>query len=161
MNVQQLLKLSKTELINKCKEKNKPISGTKQDLARRLIDSDICEADTNKIPDNVIRIEKNEYGMYVHKPTDLVFSPTHRWVIGRIHNDSAIKPLRRYDIQICHKYKFNYVRPDTIEDDDIIYEVIENEYDNFNVDSTDSDIDNESEDEVFENDNDLSENEMI
>ena len=162
-DLNKLLKLTKAELITMCREQHKPTTGTKQDLARRITSVEIPQSQIDTFePEPVIRIEKNEQGHYVHRPTQLVFSPVHRWVIGRLTNDGQIRPLRRQDIQMCHKYKFNYARPDTIDDDDIIYEILENEYDNFNGEHSDSDhTDNTDVEDIDEDDIDVSENEMI
>lgn len=45
--------------------------------------------------------------LYVHQKTGLIFDPVTHRVIGKINNDK----FSYDDIELCHKYKFDYDMP--------------------------------------------------
>jgi hypothetical protein len=109
----QYKKLSKKDLIEKCKEKNVNSYGTKFELIQRLLVKDkngVIQEIKHTIPPIYIQ-KKND--MYIHEDTQFVFDITDKKVIGK-WNDNKIHLLSYDDIQLCLKYKFKYELPENL-----------------------------------------------
>ena len=146
----KLQSLSKSKLIELCKEQNINAYGTKYDMIQRLLSSQkkgIIQELKHHIP--MIYIRKDNDGHYVHEETELIFDPTEKKVIGK-KNDGKIMSLTYNDIQMCLKYKFKYHLPQNLHDHIYIHSdntqdnyfknrlnQIENEIDTFNNDDDD------------------------
>lgn len=147
----ELMKLSKKELSEICKSKKLPVSGTKIDLIKRILDTEnktqtklvtknqpqkstqpeIIKKLVDKIP--VIQIKRNVHGNYVHEITQFVINNTTRKVYGKQNEDGSISELTAVDINLCHQYKFAYDIPENLdkkddnEDDNDLEEELEDE----------------------------------
>lgn len=124
-----LLKLSKNELVDLCKEKGLKVTGTKSDLVDRLSASDLPSQSTATTVDppkkekepSVLRqiasaiptlpISKNEYGNFEHRETSLLLDEKTKKVIGKQNADGTIASLTKEDIDTCNRYKFQYEIP--------------------------------------------------
>lgn len=123
--INQLLKgNTKTDLMKLCKERNLSCKGTKFDLGMQILGfhSNVFNKDSNKStsfqqPNEPIIIQKNNYGHYVHDSTNLVFDPMSRLVIGKQNLEGKISDLTRNDIYTCQQFKFQYLLPETLDDD--------------------------------------------
>lgn len=102
-------KNTKAQLVKACREKGLPVTGTKHDLAGRILGV-ARDQTVEKLPQIVIRIAKNEHGNYCHNDSKLVFD-TNKRVIGVQLPDGSVRGLTRRDILECHRYKFGYVMP--------------------------------------------------
>ncbi|NDE13757.1 hypothetical protein EBZ80_02390 [bacterium] len=116
-------KNTKAQLVKTCREKGFAVTGTKHDLAGRLLGVTKDQPIVEKIQ-IVIRIVKNEHGNYCHDESKLVFD-TNKKVIGVQLPDGRVRGLTREDILECHKYKFGYVMPVRLDPDpDLVSEPI-------------------------------------
>ena len=126
----ELMKLTKKELSEMCKAKKLPVSGTKTDLIKRILEtssetklrtsasvstskssnkntqSDIIKKLVDKVP--VIHIKRNSHGNYEHADTKFVINNTTKKVYGKQNEDGSVSELTKVDIDLCHKYKFTY-----------------------------------------------------
>lgn len=107
-------KNSKNELIRLCKEKNLPFSGTKHEMAVRIMGGlkTTQEEKTQNI--KKIIIKKNEKGMWEFE--GLVFDEKTKNVVGCLDQDGKIQPLQRNDIEKCRQYKFLYIMPEILDE---------------------------------------------
>lgn len=107
-------KNSKNELARLCKERNLSISGTKHDMAVRLIGG--LQEKKEELGRNIrkIIIRKNQYGQWEFDR--LVFDNKTKNVVGCLGDGGAVSPLQRQDIERCKKYKFRYVLPDILDE---------------------------------------------
>ena len=106
---------SRTDLIQKCKEKNLSVSGTKHDMAVRLIGGwDADEAKTTSSIPKII-ITRNSRGMWEYN--GILFDDKTKNAIGYLDVDGKVKPLQREHIEICKRYKFRYNLPDVLDED--------------------------------------------
>ena len=112
---------SRSELIAMCKDKNIAYSGTKHDMAVRLLGGWNRKEEDNPRLSAFFRkiiIEKNEAGLYTYE--GLVFDEKTKNVIG-VWKEGAVAPLSRESIELCKKYKFRFVLPDVL-DENPLYE---------------------------------------
>lgn len=117
----QLLKANtKTDLMKLCKERNLPCKGTKFDLGMQILgfNSNGLNKQSRFQASNhqPIIIQKNNYGHYIHDSTNLVFDPVSRCVIGKQSIEGKINDLSRNDIYTCQQFKFQYLLPETLDD---------------------------------------------
>jgi hypothetical protein len=184
----ELNKLTVKELKEFCKNYNLPVKGTKPELIARIDEYNEKKKNKNtssssssssipQVTNNVVKklIEKqptlhvmrNKYGNFIHEDTGLVLDPKTQKVYGRQLPDGRVINLTLDDINICHKYKFQYVIPENLdnnnedEDDDeveidvndeevIDEEEVEVDDDDDNVDDEDDVEDEDEEEEEFE-----------
>lgn len=107
-------KNSRNELARLCKEKNLSHSGTKHDMAVRLVGN---VGDATTIPPSSVRkliIRRNALGMWEYE--GLVFDDKTKNVVGCACPDGTVRPLLRADIEKCRQYKFRYVLPQLLDD---------------------------------------------
>lgn len=128
----ELMKLTKKELSELCKGKNLAVSGTKNDLIKRIMEAEktpklfqkteskgktsqpeVIKKLADKIP--TIEIRKNSHGNFEHTETHLVINNTTKKVYGRQNYDGTISELTPGDIDLCHKYKFAYILPENLD----------------------------------------------
>lgn len=108
-------KNSRNELVRLCKEKSLPYSGTKHDMAVRLIGG-LGEEKKEVIVQSIkkIIIRKNTYGQWEYDL--LIFDDKSKNVIGKAGPDGAVSPLQREDIEKCKQYKFKFALPDILDE---------------------------------------------
>jgi len=107
---------SRTELIAMCKEKNIACSGTKHDMAVRLLGGWNRKEEDNPRLSAFFRkivIEKNDAGVYTYE--GLVFDERTKNVTG-VWKEDSVKPLTRDAIELCKKFKFRYILPDILDE---------------------------------------------
>ena len=131
-------KMSKSDLVAKCKEHGLKVSGSKPELITRLKEklsvategvvsttASVAKPkmDTSKPPILVklasaaptFLIKRNSFGNYEHTGTHIVFENVTKKAIGTQGSDGAIIPLTEEDIEQCHKYNFAYVLPKNLD----------------------------------------------
>ena len=174
----QLMKLGRNELVEMCKVKRLKVGGTKNDLVSRIqqyetnktnnvfktenekssqakgngpVSNVVINKLVEKIP--VIEIKKNKFGNYEYfdelGKTHLVFDNKTQKIYGKQNIDGTISKLTKEDINTCNQYKFSYVLPDNLDEDDdeeIEYEEVV-EVDDEQVDDEEDDEEEEEEEE--------------
>lgn len=129
MNEQKIIEVnglvrakSRGELILMCKEKNLSFSGTKHDMAVRLIGGWDKEKDEDVEPSlrlqpsiRPVVIKKNDKGMWEFE--GIVFDNKTKNAIGYLSEEGTVLPLQRTQIEICKKYKFKYMLPEVLDDE--------------------------------------------
>ena len=122
MNEETILKVnslvrtkSRSELIKLCKEQNLCISGTKHDMAVRLIGG--WNPDDMQLKSDIpkIIITRDDKGRWVFQ-NRLVFHDETKYVVGTVSGDEIL-PLKREDIELCKQYKFKYILPAVLDED--------------------------------------------
>ena len=127
---EKLNKLSKDKLSMLCKEKNLPYSGTKILLIKRLLEQNSGEnTQKNKVSSvkeepnilkkiisdiPIVAIRRNQFNNLEHLETLFVFDAKSKKVIGKQKEDGSIQDLVLEDIDLCNKYKFNYILPQNL-----------------------------------------------
>lgn len=108
-------KNSRNELARMCKEKNLSCSGTKHDMAVRLVGG-LGSGDSQPPPASVrkIIIRRNVFGVWEYD--GLVFDDKTKNVIGCACADGSVRPLQRADIEKCRQHKFRCVLPNLLDD---------------------------------------------
>ena len=106
---------SRTELVQMCKERSLCASGTKHDMAVRLMGG----WDKEKPPHlesstKHVIIKKNQHGQWEFQR--IVFDNKTKNAIGFIDEDGSVVPLQRKHIDICKQYKFKYELPQKLDD---------------------------------------------
>jgi hypothetical protein len=134
-------KNSRTDLIRLCKEKNLNCSGTKHDMAVRLIGG---LEEKKQITDHVkkIVIRRNQYGEWEYE--GLIFDDKTKNVVGRRYEEGDVKPLQRQDIEKCKQYKFRYTLPQILDER---HDVHRNPTDQLSSDEEEEDINDDMEEE--------------
>jgi len=130
-DLNNLIKLSKNELIELCKSKSLKVTGSKQDLAERIISSEnkiatksinipnkipIVKKLIEKIPS--IHLKRNKFENFEHSETSFVFNNKTQKVYGKQNSDGSVSNLTAEDIDICNKYKFSYYIPENLDKTD-------------------------------------------
>jgi hypothetical protein len=175
----ELMKLTKKELSEICKTKKLPVSGTKTDLIKRILETssetkinktssnnsnsnskptqpDIIKKLVDKIP--VIQIKRNSHGNYEHSETKFVINNTTKKVYGKQNEDGNISELTKEDIDLCHKYKFSYDIPENLDKKDL--EDDEDEIDDLE-EIVDEEVVEEETEDLEEDEDDLDDEELI
>jgi hypothetical protein len=168
----ELENLTKTQLIEMCKTKNLKVSGTKNELIARILESEsiirptphvvqtttttavvrsptIIKKLVDKIPK--LEIKRNSDGYYVHEETSFVFDTKTQKVYGKLDKNNKIEELSADDIDICNKYKFSYVLPNNLDKKINILDVKVDELDD------EVELEDDLDDEFNEDDEDLEE----
>jgi hypothetical protein len=150
---EKIMVANKDLLAAMCKKKGLKMSGKKEELVQRLLDSlgpssSSSSSSTSKsvstkkdseppVIKNVkensgeFSVRPNKFGNFEHVNSGLVFSRD-KIVIGKQSSSGEILPLTVEDIETCKKYKFNYKLPENLNvnkslDDVNIEEVEEDE----------------------------------
>lgn len=107
-------KNSRNELVRLCKEQNLSYSGTKHDMAVRLMGGLHQDEPVQNHVRKII-IHKNKNGLWEF--AGLIFDDHTKNVMGRLDEDGiTILPLRRCDIEKCRQYKFRYNMPEVLDE---------------------------------------------
>lgn len=109
-------KNSKNELMRLCKEKNLNYSGTKHDMAVRLIGGLKPETNTLQKEKHVKKIIVRKNKMDLWEFEGLIFDDKTKNVIGCLDQDGTIQPLQRKDVEKCKQYKFLYTLPEILDE---------------------------------------------
>ena len=137
---ESLMQLSKQELQDRCKKAGVRSSGTKNDLVKYLLEKKTVAPKTQtKMPEfikqtvkppqeekqtiikkitasqPVFNIRRNKFNNYEDINTSFVFNNLTKKVIGKQNPDGSISDLTKEDINICNKYKFQYVLPTNLD----------------------------------------------
>jgi len=121
--------MAKTDLASLCKERNLPVSGTKQKLIERLLaggaevkEKVVVKAVKSAVPPAIkklvdsipsVVVKRNSFGNFIHEATGLVMRSASQLVYGKQRPDGSVAPLGADDIDLCHKFKFKYELPIT------------------------------------------------
>jgi hypothetical protein len=165
-----LLKMTKTELVELCKSKGLKISGSKQELADRILNAETNKKESlftdinkssqkssptvikklvEKIPS--IQIRRNKFDNFVHEETGLVFNNKTQKVYGKQNSDGTVSDLTSEDIDLCNKYKFSYYIPDNLDKKSNIKDIdIKDLDDSEDVEEVEDDVDEEEYEEYEE-----------
>jgi hypothetical protein len=165
---EKILSANKDMLIAMCKKQGVKVTGKKDELIQRLVDSLSAEKKEKKVeppkknsdPPVVkavkdrmaeLAIRKNKFGNFEHTQTSLVFN-TDKMVFGRQLEDGKISELTADDIELCKKYKFPYKIPENLNTsktlDDVKIEDIDEEV--LDDDDLADDIEEEEDEEILE-----------
>lgn len=168
---EKIMVATKDMLAAMCKKKGLKMSGKKEELVSRLLDSlsssssSATSASTSTKPSSnskkddspvvkaakasigELAIRRNKHGNFEHMQTGLVFN-TEKQVYGKQLDSGEVKALTSEDIETCKKYKFPFKLPDNLNVnkslDDIKVDEIEEEEE---LDDEDIEEDVEEEDE--------------
>lgn len=102
---------SRNELIEMCKKKNVSATGTKHDMACRLIGEP--EKKLKPFFEKIV-IRKNKDGLWVFQ--DVVFDDKTKYAVSCLDKNGRVVPLDRKHIEICQQYKFKYVLPEVLDE---------------------------------------------
>jgi len=150
LSSEKILKSNVSGLKSLCKKYNLKRSGKKEILIQRLIDhmnspneskpvlKKIKKIKKIKKQDDIgiIQIKRNQFGNYEHFETGLVFSKLDKNVIGKQNENGTITELNKNDIELCNKFKFKYILPENLNDN--------------NENDEDSDSDSDLEEDIEE-----------
>jgi len=175
---ESLMKLTKQELQDKCKQTGVRSSGTKNDLVKYLLESksqskintiktkppppfvaqimkeeerkeekkpvvnQIVKKISASVP--VLNIRRNRFNNYEDINTGFVFDNLSKKVIGKQNADGTVSELTKEDINICNKYKFQFVLPSNLDKNSRVEDVKVEELED------DEDGEGEGDDEVVE-----------
>lgn len=132
-------KNSKNELVRLCKERNLSCSGTKHDMAVRLIGGLQEKKQDLEKHIHKITIQRNQYGQWEFE--GLVFDNKTKNVVGCLSENGLVRPLQRQDIEKCKQYKFRFLLPNILDErPDTVREAV----------ISDDDDEDEDEEEVLE-----------
>jgi len=164
---EKIMVATKDMLAAMCKKKGLKMSGKKEELVSRLLDSLSSSSSTTtstkpssnskkddspvvkaaKASIGELAIRRNKHGNFEHMQTGLVFN-TEKQVYGKQLDSGEVKALTSEDIETCKKYKFPFKLPDNLNVnkslDDIKVDEIEEEEE---LDDEDIEEDVEEEDE--------------
>lgn len=140
----ELKDMGKTELVELCRAKKLPVSGTKAQIIERLCKVDnnstinfqptkqvnnstatapvtnpiqITSQITKKLVEKIPKIEvtRNKFGNFEHFESHFVFDTKTQKVYGKQNSDGSIDDLTEEDIDLCNKYKFTYNIPKNLD----------------------------------------------
>lgn len=185
-----LLKYKKPELQALCRQKGVKCNGTKAQLIGFLLGKEepsmkltptnndskkVTSKNTTNTPSvlkklvakvHSIAIIPNKFGNLEHPETSLVFNKQSK-CIGKQNDDGKIDDLTPEDINICNKYKFDYILPENLDNKSKLDDVKVDELEEDSEDDLASEVEEVEEieeeeiieDELIEND-DLEEEEF-
>jgi hypothetical protein len=104
---------TRNELVLMCKEKNLPHSGTKHDMAVRLVGG-LTEKTTSIVQKIPMLVIPRVNGKWVFQ--DIVFDDNTKNAVGRLLPDGSVGPLQRKQIDLCKQYKFKYILPECLDE---------------------------------------------
>jgi len=170
MNEATLSQYKKVDLQALCRQKALKCTGTKEQLIgyllgkdsstspskkeapvkkvieEKIISTPVAKKLTSSIP--TVAIRRNQHGNHEHPDTSLVFDKKTKKAIGKQNQDGTIDDLTPEDIDICNKWKFQYVLPSNLDKKIALNDV--------KVDELDCE-----DDEVLESDEEVLEEELI
>lgn len=162
-DTQDLSKLTVSELKTRLADKGMKVSGVKQELIDRLLNADKDSSSKPKTlekttkPENVpkstlapvLNIRRNNFNNYEHSESGLVFN-TDKRVIGKQKSDGTIEVLNAEHIQLCNKYKFDYIIPENLDSGKNLKSVRISELDDEEEDLDIDDIIDDEEDDIID-----------
>jgi phosphopantothenoylcysteine synthetase/decarboxylase len=100
-----------------------------------------------------ITLKKNSYGNYEHEETGFLLCDKTQKVYGRQNKDGTVTKLVSGDIDLCNKYKFDYILPDNLDvkdedDDDLEMELDDDDLEMELEEELEEEIDEELEEEI-------------
>lgn len=169
----KLIKLTRPELQALCRKKGVKCSGNKAQLVANILGNDVqvqsapakknttvkkaakqtpqvLKTLSTKAP--TVPIMRNAFDNYEHPETSLVFNRDKK-VFGKQNEDGTVSQLTPDDIDMCNKYKFDYVLPENLDTGLNEVEVEE-------LEEVISDIE-EEDDEVVEEEEEFEEEELL
>jgi hypothetical protein len=177
----QLLMAKRPDLVQLCKSRGLKCGGTVAVLRERLLGKeDIAPVKTSppkkekkekKVAPVIIKhlIDKREkivpirspFGNFIHEQSKLVFESRTKSVIGKEMDDGTVEELTTDDINICNKYKFEYVLPENLEKNTDLANVRVDELEDSDGESEDEEFEDEIVvDEILDSDSDVFEEEV-
>ena len=160
----ELMNLTKGELVELCRTKNLKVSGSKCDLIKRIEEKELNKV-VKKVnaeykpppvlkklvePIQQIKITRNAFQNYEHEETHFVFDNVTKKVIGKQNSDGTISDLTHDDIDICNKYKFPFVIPENLDKNKTTEEEYEEEYEEIEVNESLDDLNDDDDEEEVE-----------
>jgi hypothetical protein len=113
--------MTKKELVDLCKSKKLTVSGTKDELIKKIIEFETKSKNekipiTNKLFENklFINISRNKFGNFEHKETKLLINKDTECIYGKQCDDGKINELTPEDIEICKSFNFKYKIPENL-----------------------------------------------
>ena len=131
---EKIMVATKDMLAAMCKKKGLKMSGKKEELVSRLLDSLSSSSSSSslsakpsssktkddspvvkaaKASIGELAIRRNKHGNFEHMQTGLVFN-TEKQVYGKQLDSGEVKPLTSEDIETCKKYKFLFKLPENL-----------------------------------------------
>jgi hypothetical protein len=114
-------KMTKKELVDLCKSKKLTVSGTKDELIKKIIEFETKSKNekipiTNKLFENklFINISRNKFGNFEHKETKLLINKDTECIYGKQCDDGKVNELTPEDIEICKSFNFKYKIPENL-----------------------------------------------
>ena len=166
---EKIMVATKDMLAAMCKKKGLKMSGKKEELVSRLLDSLSSSSSSSslsakpsssktkddspvvkaaKASIGELAIRRNKHGNFEHMQTGLVFN-TEKQVYGKQLDSGEVKPLTSEDIETCKKYKFLFKLPENLNVnkslDDIKVDEIEEE-EELDDEDIEEDVEEEEED---------------
>ena len=108
--------LKVSDLKTMCKDKGLKTTGTKKSLITRLntfnkrssgVLNKLCTTDS-------VVIKRNQFGNYIHGPSQLVFDKITKKVLGRQDESGEIITLCKKDVLLCKQYSFEFDLPENL-----------------------------------------------
>lgn len=175
----ELLKATKGDLSQMCKDRGLPSSGTKEALRVRLLSQGKDgkgkekekekgkekvvakkgkEVKVNSVLDKIIKNRplivpvKSEFGNTIHEESRLVFDTSTGRVRGRENDDGEVEDLTTADIDECNRFNLSFDLPENLDKKVGLADVHIEGIDDSEVDSEDDDEDDIVEEELLEDD---------
>ncbi len=95
-----------------------------------------------------LAIRRNQHGNHEHPESGLVFNSKTKKVIGKQMDDGTVADLTTEDINLCNKYKFDFILPENLDANTTLDDEQVDELDEEDIES-DDDIEEE---ELLEDD---------
>ncbi len=104
---------TRNDLVAMCKDQNLPCTGTKHEMAVRLLGG----LSENKPPPSssfqkIVVKKKGDHWVF----KDLVVEYGTKNVLGRLLPDGSVGQLQRAQIETCKQYKFQYILPEILDE---------------------------------------------
>lgn len=169
---EKIMVANKDMLAAMCKKKGLKMSGKKEELVQRLLDSlkesseepkksppKLKKGEDSPVVKSVkdkageLAIRRNKFGHFEHMQTHLIFN-SEKLVFGKQLDDGTVADLVDEDIELCKKYKLPYKLPDNLNTNKSLKDVKVDEIDEEEVldESDDEQVEEDMEDEVLEED---------
>jgi hypothetical protein len=174
---EKIMTATRDMLAAMCKAKGLKMSGKKDELVQRLLES-LGNSDKKEVVKKTppksskkeepvvlktvkeksghLEIRKNKFGNFEHVETGLVFNGD-KMVYGRQMEDGGVSELLPEDIEACKKYKFPYKLPENLSVnkslDDVKVEDIDDEEELDEEDMEQEELEEELEEEILEEEN--------
>ena len=171
---EKLYKATKPELVAMCRTRGLKTTGNKDTLISQIIGhmkGDVKPTPTKTTPTKTtptktskptpppiikklmsaqpcLAIRRNQHGNHEHPESGLVFNSKTKKVIGKQMDDGTVADLTTEDINLCNKYKFDFILPENLDANTTLDDEQVDELDEEDIES-DDDIEEE---ELLEDD---------